>query len=127
MSHLSFIIVEGSEESMITVAEIKNNLRIDYDEDDTYLEMLLGAAQLYILGSIEVTVLPDDPKTSTLIFMLVSLWYENRVPATNAMQQQVPFTITAMIHQLRGLNHGEYQDIQAEPADYTTSENALTK
>lgn len=89
--------------SMITVAEIKNNLRIDYDEDDTYLEMLLGAAQLYILGSIETLELPDTDQTNTLIFMLVSLWYENRVPATNAMQQQVPFTITAMIHQLRGV------------------------
>lgn len=89
--------------SMLTVAEIKNNLRIDYDEDDTYLEMLLGAAQLYILGSIEDLELPDTPQTNTLIFMLVSLWYENRVPATNAMQQQVPFTITAMIHQLRGV------------------------
>lgn len=88
---------------MITVAEIKNNLRIDYDEDDTYLEMLLGAAQLYILGSIETLELPDTDQTNTLIFMLVSLWYENRVPATNAMQQQVPFTITAMIHQLRGV------------------------
>ena len=88
---------------MLTVAEIKNNLRIDYDEDDTYLEMLLGAAQLYILGSIETLELPDTPQTKTLIFMLVSLWYENRVPATNAMQQQVPFTITAMIHQLRGV------------------------
>lgn len=88
---------------MLTVAEIKNNLRIDYDEDDTYLEMLLGAAQLYILGSIETLELPDTDQTNTLIFMLVSLWYENRVPATNAMQQQVPFTITAMIHQLRGV------------------------
>lgn len=88
---------------MLTVAEIKNNLRIDYDEDDTYLEMLLGAAQLYILGSIEALELPDTPQTNTLVFMLVSLWYENRVPATNAMQQQVPFTITAMIHQLRGV------------------------
>ena len=112
---------------MLTVAEIKNNLRIDYDEDDSYLEMLLGAAQLYILGSIEVTVLPDDPKTNTLIFMLVSLWYENRVPATNALQQQVPFTITAMIHQLRGLNRGEYQDIQTEPTNYTTSQDSFTK
>lgn len=88
---------------MLTVAEIKNNLRIDYDEDDTYLEMLLGAAQLYILGSIETLELPDTDQTNTLIFMLVSLWYENRVPATTAMQQQVPFTITAMIHQLRGV------------------------
>lgn len=88
---------------MLTVAEIKNNLRIDYDEDDTYLEMLLGASQLYILGSIEALELPDTPQVNTLVFMLVSLWYENRVPATNAMQQQVPFTITAMIHQLRGV------------------------
>ena len=88
---------------MLTVAEIKNNLRIDYDEDDTYLEMLLGAAQLYILGSIETLELPDTDQTNTLIFMLVSLWYENRVPVTNEMQQQVPFTITAMIHQLRGV------------------------
>lgn len=112
---------------MLTVEEIKNNLRIDYDEDDTYLEMLLGAAQLYILGSVEVTVLPDDPKTNTLVFMLVSLWYENRVPATNALQQQVPFTITAMIHQIRGLNRGEYQDIQVESADYTASQNSFTE
>lgn len=89
--------------SMITVEELKNNLRIDYEEDDTYLEMLLGAAELYVLGSIETLALPDTPQTNTLIFMLVSLWYENRVPATNAMQQQVPFTITAMIHQLRGV------------------------
>lgn len=88
---------------MLTVEEIKNNLRIDYDEDDAYLEMLLGAAQLYILGSIEAVELPDTPQANTLVFMLVSLWYENRVPATNAMQQQVPFTITAIIHQLRGV------------------------
>ena len=112
---------------MITVAEIKNNLRIDYDEDDAYLEMLLGAAQLYILDSIEVVALSDDPRTNTVLFMLVSLWYENRVPATNAMQQQVPFTITAMIHQIRGLNRGEYQDIQVESADYTASENSFTE
>jgi len=98
---------------MVTGEKTKKNLRNEYEEDDPYLKMVIGAAQLYILGSIEVTVLPDDPKTNTLVFMLVSLWYENRVPATNALQQQVPFTITAMIHQLRGLNHGEYQYVQA--------------
>jgi len=112
---------------MITVAELKNNLRIDYDEDDTYLQMLLDAAQMYVLGSVEVVALQDDPRTNTVLFMLVSLWYENRVPATNAMQQQVPFTITAMIHQIRGLNRGEYQNIQVESTDHTASQNAFTK
>ncbi|UVX34518.1 MAG: head-tail connector protein [Bacteriophage sp.] len=93
---------------MLTVEEIKNNLRIDYDEDDNYLEMLLNAAEMFIVGAIELDTLPEDPRTDVLLFMLVSLWYENRVPATNTMQQQVPFTINAMIHQLRGLPHGEY-------------------
>ncbi len=93
---------------MLTVEEIKNNLRIDYDEDDNYLEMLLNAAEMFIVGAIELDTLPKDPRTDVLLFMLVSLWYENRVPATNTMQQQVPFTINAMIHQLRGLPHGEY-------------------
>lgn len=55
------------------------------------------------MGTLEVETAPDDPRFKTLQFMLVSLWYENRVPATNAMQQRVPFTILAMIHQLRGL------------------------
>ena len=112
---------------MLTVAELKNNLRIDYDEDDTYLQMLLDAAQMYVLGSVEVVALPDDPRTNTVLFMLVALWYENRVPAINATQQQVPFTITAMIHQIRGLNRGEYQNIQVESTDHTASQNSFTE
>lgn len=91
---------------MITVAEIKNNLRIDYDEDDQYIGMLLEASKIFILGTLELESLPVDPRVDTVLFMLVSLWYENRVVATSALQQEVPFTITAMIHQLRGITHG---------------------
>lgn len=91
---------------MLTVDQIKNNLRIDYDEDDVYLGMLLSASQSFIIGAIEMDTLPNDPRSDVLQFMLVALWYENRVSATNALQQQVPFTINAMIHQLRGLTDG---------------------
>lgn len=91
---------------MITIDQIKNNLRIDYDEDDIYLGMLLSASQSFIIGVIEMDTLPDDPRSDVLQFMLVSLWYENRVSVTSALQQQVPFTINAMIHQLRGLTDG---------------------
>lgn len=96
---------------MLTLDQAKNNLRIDYDEDDDYITMLLTAAQQYILGAIEIKELPeDDKRVDVLQFMLLSLWYENRVPATNAMQQEVPFTVKAMIHQLRGIDDGEHQD-----------------
>lgn len=93
---------------MLTVDEVKNNLRIDYDSDDDYLEMLIGASALFIVGAIELDTAPiNDARFNTCQFMLVSLWYENRVPATSALQQDVPFTILSMIWQLRGLRDGD--------------------
>lgn len=88
---------------MLQLEEVKNNLRLDYDFDDVYLQGLIDTSELFILGAIELKNAPDDKRFKTLQFMLVSLWYENRVPVTSALQQQVPFTIVAMIHQLRGL------------------------
>lgn len=88
---------------MLTLEQVKNNLRIDTDLDDNYLNGLIATSSMFIMGTLEIEEVPTDPRFDTLQFMLVSLWYENRVPATNAMQQKVPFTILAMIHQLRGL------------------------
>ena len=90
---------------MLTLSEIKNDLRIDHDYDDNYLKTLLNASKLFILGTVNLpeATYNDDERFDTLQFMLVSLWYENRVPVTNAMQQQIPYTINAMIHQLRGV------------------------
>lgn len=87
----------------LTLEEVKNNLRLDHDYDDAYLSGLISASDYFIIGA--VGTIPDeklDERYNVLQFMLVSLWYENRVPATSALQQQVPFTISAMIHQLRG-------------------------
>lgn len=90
---------------MLTLVQAKNNLRLDYDYDDDYLQGLIDSSELFIYGATGLTAVPvNDKRFGTLQFMLVSLWYENRVPATSALQQQVPFTIVAMIHQLRGVN-----------------------
>ena len=94
---------------MLTLEEVKNNLRIDSDADDTYLEMLIETSSAFILATLkiqldeEMTLVTTDPRFKTLQFMLVSNWFEHRVATTSAMQQEVPFTITAMIHQLRGV------------------------
>lgn len=94
---------------MLTLEEVKNNLRIDTDADDTYLEMLIETSSAFILSTLEIqldeemALVTADPRFKTLQFMLVSNWFEHRVSTTSAMQQEVPFTITAMIHQLRGV------------------------
>lgn len=90
----------------LTLEQVKNNLRLDHNFDDEYITGLITTSEMFILGAIELTEAPDDERFNTLQFILVSLWYENRVPATSALQQQVPFTIVAMIHQLRGLQDG---------------------
>lgn len=91
---------------MLTLDTVKTNLRIDTDEDDAYLTMLIDASKLFILGTLELNemYIITDPRFPILQFMLVSNWFENRVPTTSALQQQVPFTIKAMIHQLRGVD-----------------------
>lgn len=97
---------------MLTLETVKTNLRIDYDEDDAYLETLILASEMYIDGAIEDRFgIKDDPRYKVLQFMLVANWFENRVPTTSAYQQEVPYTIRGMIHQLRGvLEDGTDQD-----------------
>lgn len=91
---------------MLTLKDVKTNLRIDTDEDDAYLTMLLDASKVFIVSTLELPEIYviEDPRFPVLQFMLVSNWFENRVPTASALQQQVPFTITAMIHQLRGVD-----------------------
>lgn len=87
---------------MLTLDEVKNNLRIDHDFDDDYLKGLIAGASAYIMGAIEVKQQPVDPRFDIATMFLVAHWYENRNGVANGMGE-VPFGVTALIHQLRGL------------------------
>lgn len=93
--------------AFLTLQEVKNDLRIDQDFDDNYITRLLETSKLFIAGNVELPLekFENDERFTTLQFMLVSLWYEQRISATQALMQQVPFTINAMIHQLRGVTN----------------------
>lgn len=84
---------------------LKNYLRIDHDLDDDLLLMLQDVAEKFILSSIEVEE-TDDERFDYAVTLLVSSWYENRVATTTQALQEIPFGVTALIHQLRGLEHG---------------------
>lgn len=87
------------------LSELKNYLRIDHDLDDNLLGMLKSTAEKFILSSIEVEE-TDDERFDYAVTLLVSSWYENRVATTTQALQEIPFGVTALIHQLRGLEHG---------------------
>ncbi|MFC4770666.1 MULTISPECIES: head-tail connector protein [Enterococcus] len=84
---------------------LKKYLRIDHDLDDNLLLMLQEVAEKFILSSIEVKKTSDE-RFDYAVTLLVSSWYENRVATTTQALQEIPFGVTALIHQLRGLEHG---------------------
>jgi len=84
---------------------LKKYLRIDHDLDDNLLLMLQEVAEKFILSSIEVKKISDE-RFDYAVTLLVSSWYENRVATTTQALQEIPFGVTALIHQLRGLEHG---------------------
>ncbi|MDN6002623.1 MAG: head-tail connector protein [Enterococcus sp.] len=87
------------------LSELKNYLRIDHDLDDGLLETLKSTAEKFILSSIEVKE-TEDERFDYAVTLLVSNWYENRIATTEKSIQEIPFGVTALIHQLRGLKHG---------------------
>ena len=96
---------------IITVAEVKEYLRLDHDEDDVLSKELIEAAQEWaeeycghpltrhpdIEGSI------DPPKKFKLALrQLVAHWYENRsIIATGNIPREVPFMVSTIFDQSR--------------------------
>ena len=91
------------------LSELKNYLRIDHDLDDALIETLQDVAEKYIYGAIEVTA-TDDERFDYAVTLLVSHWYENRIATSEKAFEEIPFGVTALIHQLRGLDHGVNTD-----------------
>ena len=91
------------------LTELKKYLRIDHDLDDALIETLQDVAEKYIYGAIEVTA-TDDERFDYAVTLLVSHWYENRIATSEKVFTEIPFGVTALIHQLRGLDHGVNTD-----------------
>lgn len=51
-----------------------------------------------------------DKRFDYAVTLLVSNWYENRVGTSTQALNEIPFGVTALIHQLRGLDHGVNTD-----------------
>lgn len=82
--------------------EVKNYIRVDYDYDDEEITMLILSAETF-LKSHGVKKDYENELYKIAIFMLVSIWYDNR-----GLQEQgareIPFGVTRIIRQLNILN-----------------------
>lgn len=87
---------------MLNLAETKQFLRVDYDDDDILINSLMKAAEQYLLNATGKTF----DKTNQLAFLycniLVNEWYNNReLMQDDKVSNKVKFTLGSILTQLQ--------------------------
>ncbi|MGG4040665.1 head-tail connector protein [Bacillus smithii] len=84
---------------------LKTYLRIDHDFDDAILTMLQSYAEEYIVNAVDSENLAykENVLFDFAVTLLVGHWYEQRIASTDVALQEIPFGVTPLINQLRGL------------------------
>lgn len=82
--------------------EIKNYIRVDCDEDDENIIMFILSAKKFLLSH-GVKQDYNNELYKMALFMLVSIWYDNR-GLQGQDSREIPFGVSRIIRQLNMLN-----------------------
>jgi uncharacterized phage protein (predicted DNA packaging) len=88
---------------MITnVQQAKSWLRVDYDEEDEDIQMLVDAAELYLKNATGKDYDSANPLAVLYCRVLITDWYENRtLMQDNKTSDKVRFTLQSIKMQLQ--------------------------
>ncbi|MGD6845238.1 head-tail connector protein [Bacillus infantis] len=109
---------------IIEVSETKRWLRLDDEagEEDETLEMLIGAAESYLLQATGKAFDSSNKQAKLFCLVLVTDWYENRELIGTGPSDKVRFSIQSILTQLQympiegGVNNGEKESIPSDSA-----------
>lgn len=88
----------------LTLDFAKNYLRVDYDNDDVLIQMMINAAQSYIQSFLnqKFTEFEEVPTEFTIAALtLVSQWYEQRAIAAESNAHEQLYSFTGLLSQQR--------------------------
>lgn len=91
----------ADENLIIKVEAAKSFLRVDYNDDDDYIQELIKAAEKYIEGALNKPVNPEDPRVLLLCKVLVKDWYDNRSFMARQTSEKVRHTVQTILTQLK--------------------------
>ena len=83
--------------SEITIVECKNFLRIDFSDDDFFIEMALDCAKSYVCNYCKRTAedLDNIPEICMAVLVLMAHFYDNRSLDTDS--ETVNYTISKLL------------------------------
>lgn len=80
--------------------EVKQFLRVDFDEDDIYIKLLIRAAEEYVENAVDFPQ-KESPRYTLLVYFIVSSLYENRAYTVDQADEKVAYTIKSMLLQMQ--------------------------
>lgn len=85
---------------ILTLIEVKDFLRIDYADDDSYLELLIKVAEEYLKNSTGQVFDNTNSLAKLFCMVLISDMYDNRQFTIDKLSEKVRFTINSILTQL---------------------------
>ncbi|MBR2175467.1 MAG: head-tail connector protein [Clostridia bacterium] len=80
--------------------EVKGFLKVDFDDDDNYISLLIDAAREYVvdaLGKCDENI----ARVKLLMMVIITELYENRSFTVDTANQKAQYTIRSIINQLQ--------------------------
>ena len=92
----------------MTLNEVKSWLKVDFDDDDDFITLLIAAAQEYVtdaLGKCDENI----ARVRLLMLVIISEMYEKRALTVNSdsTNTKVQYTIRSIINQLQNTEDDE--------------------
>jgi len=87
--------------AILTPEEAKTWLRVDGDDEDTTIKMLIGAAETYLHNATEATFDDNNELAKLYCLVLCADWYENRELIGQQPSDKVRFTCQSIMAQLQ--------------------------
>lgn len=84
----------------VTLDEVKAHTRVDFDDDDTLLVTMIGAASEHVQTILGPDVSLEGDRPRLIIMSLVSHWYDTRTPNEGNVRE-VPHHITRLLNSTR--------------------------
>lgn len=87
---------------MIDLGKVKLHVRVDADDDDVYLNLLIGVATEYVT---DITNIPNDANApfryDLACLLLIANWYANRESVVEGTLNKVPHGFDMLIFGLK--------------------------
>lgn len=85
---------------IITLEEAKMHLKVDSDEEDNYIQILIDASEEFIIDATGKIFDQKNKRAKVASLFLLASMYENRIDSTEKVSQRVRSMVLLLLTQL---------------------------